>query len=269
MNTEAETNNTITFESYRDFPGYVINLDRESWRYKEARQKLTALGFSNIAKWRATDYREEDVNREIVKLGATKLERFVNDAEIALVLSHYRVWSHFLAGNAPFCLVFEDDVVAVPDFKKYADFKDLSYDDVELLSFGGIFLDITDNNEQPSRISLDEAKQQQGNKSYLKNCSFWQSHAYLLSRAGAYRAIAGYPAWLSSAEYKYPQVDNYISSSRKIKSCLIANREVGDPRAYSLSKIIHPEYGELHQRVCGIFLQEQSYKSTIQHPQFV
>ena len=259
MTTTAQ----VTFDSYKDFKGYVINLDREHWRYDEAQCKLTELGFSNVVRWEATDYNREDVNTEVRRMGAKRLERFVNDAEIALVLSHYRVWANFLSGKEQYCLVFEDDVVGVPNFAAVADFNDLSYGDFDLLCFGGIFLDITDSSGSRSYTDLATVCNQQGDKSYVSNASFWQSHAYLISREGAYKLMAGYPIWMSLEESRQPQVDNYISNYRVPRTVLAVNRELGDPKGYSLSWQIHPEYGDLSKRVCGILLQEKSFKSTI------
>lgn len=256
----------VTFDSYRDFKGYVINLDREHWRYAASRKNLTTLGFSNIIRWKATDYREEDVNTEIRSMGAQRLERFINDAEIALVLSHCRIWAHFLSGNDPYCLVFEDDVVGIPEFGKFADFADLKYGDFDILSFGGIFLDLTDMQGTRSFTDLTTVKKIQGSASYISGVSFWQSHAYMLSREGAYKALLNYSSWMSLDEYRQPQVDNYISNFRGLKVMLAANQDVGDSKGYSLANHTHHIYGDLSNRVCGILLQEKAFRSTIQNP---
>ena len=129
----------VTFESYRDLKGYVINLNRERWRYDFARKELTGLGFTNIHRWEATDYHTEDVVTEMRTLGASRLDRFYNCAEMSCLLSHFRAIHDFLTGTDPHCLIFEDDVVAVPDFKDKRDFHDIQWGDFDLLSFGGPF----------------------------------------------------------------------------------------------------------------------------------
>lgn len=117
MNSKA-----VTFDSYKDIKGYVINLDRERWRYDIARKELTDLGFTNIHRWEATDYHTEDVVSEMRLLGATRLDRFYNCAEMACLLSHFRAIYAFLISKEPYCMIFEDDVVAVPEFKSLQDY---------------------------------------------------------------------------------------------------------------------------------------------------
>jgi hypothetical protein len=258
-------NATVTFESYRDCKGYVINLAREDWKYREARRKLTDLGFSNISRWEATDYKKEDVNAEIRRMGAPRLERFVNDAEIALVLGHYRIWMHFLSTSDPYCMVFEDDVVGVEDFESVADFNDLTYKEFDILSFGGIYLDVPEEYGSRNYVSLAQAKERQGNKSYIKGSSFWQSHAYLITRSGAYKALYNYPDWASCEEYRQPQIDNYIANCRYLDVALACNQKIGDVTRYNLHKKYVHDYGMLADRFCGILLQENGYVSTIQY----
>jgi hypothetical protein len=84
-----------------------------------------------------------------------------------------------------------------------------------------------------------------------------------MSREGAYKAMAGYPAWMNLEEYRQPQVDNYISNYRGFRVVLASNRKLGDPKGYSLSWQLHECYGDLSERVCGILLQEKNFKSTI------
>lgn len=88
-------NKAVTFDSYKDIKGYVINLARERWRYDIARKELTDLGFTNIHRWEATDYNTEDVVSEMGLLGATRLDRFYNCAEMACLLSHFRAMYSF------------------------------------------------------------------------------------------------------------------------------------------------------------------------------
>lgn len=254
----------VTFKSYRDFRGYVINLSREEWKYVEARRKLTSLGFSNIVRWEATDYKKEDVNAEIRRMGATRLERFVNDAEIALVLSHCRIWANFLASSEQYCLVFEDDVIGVENFEDLADFNDLSYGDFDILCFGGIYLDMPSVYGHRNYVSLSQAKERCGNKSYIKEASFWQSHAYLISRKGAYKALFNYPAWASLEEFRQPQIDNYIANFKGLDVVLASNQQIGNVYRYNLHEKDVWNYGPLAERFCGILLQESGYQSSIQ-----
>jgi GR25 family glycosyltransferase involved in LPS biosynthesis len=251
----------VTFESYRDLKSYVINLEREHWRYDVARKELTGLGFSNIKRWNATDYLKEDVVTEMRKLGATRLDRFYNCAEMSCLLSHFRVMHNFLSGTDPYCLVFEDDVVAVPQFKKYRDFQDIKWGDFDLLSFGGPFAGPDYSSWTPNKNGWNSSnlepllEAEKRGASHISNCCFWQSHAYIISRHGAYRLLQDYPAWSSSNEYRIPFMDVYMSSNRNIQNKLIYYRPE-NPEQYSIGD----QFGD---RFCGIMFQRKDFTSTI------
>lgn len=269
----VEIGNPVTFDSYKDVKGYIINLDRERWRYGLTHSNLSRLGFSNLTRWKAADYREEDVNEEFRRMGATKLERFTSDGEIATVLSHYRVWLNFLAGSDPYCLVFEDDVVAGENFKQTADFADLHYGNFELLSFGGILLDLLhpsfeqhpDDGRRGAILHLDELKAFQDGLSYFKNCTFNQTHAYLLSRKGAYKAVNNYLACLNSQQYSYPQIDHYLTRSSGIDIAISSNTNIPDKERYRLTGEQWGPYGPAAARICGILYQGANFPSTVQN----
>lgn len=253
---------TVTFDSYRDFKGYVINLDRERWRYDESRKDLTRLGFTNIVRWRATDFRDEDVEAEIRALGTTRLDRFYNCAEMACVLSHLRVMHDFLASNEPYCFIFEDDVVPIPAFKKMADFPDIKYGDFDLLCFGGAYAGPDYASWKPGTpawntsnlIPLHEAEKT--GSTHVNNCCFWMAHAYMLSRKGAHNLVRDYAAWSSSVEYRIPFIDVYLSSHKGIRNKLLINRDIPDIEQYTSGY----KFGD---RFCGIMFQRANYKSTI------
>ena len=243
----------VTFDSYRDFKGYIINLDREVERYVTSRKELTAVGFSNIERWTATDYRNEDVVTELRILGATRLERFSNSAEIACVLSHLRVIRHFLTTSDQYCFIFEDDVTPVENFREMADFQDICYGDFDLLWFGGCYAGPEYHLwGMKSDLRQLHAAQMRGS-THVDDCCFWQAHAYLLSRKGAYRLLQDYAEWASSSEYKKPHIDVYLSSNRNIKNKFLCNQKIANVEQY-----MHPG-----DRLCGILLQKNSYISTI------
>lgn len=268
----VEMGKPVTFDSYKDVKGYIINLDRENWRYGLAHSNLSRLGFSNLTRWKAADYKVEDVNEEFRRLGATKLDRYVTDGEIATTLSHYRVWLNFLSGTDPYCLVFEDDVVAGANFKQTADFMDLHYGNFELLSFGGIVLDLLDPSGEPTIdglrrkvLPISEIRRMQGNLSYLKNCTFNQTHAYLLSRAGAFKAVNNLASCLSSEEYRYPQIDHYLARSSKVDIAIASNTEIPNKEKYRLTDMLYHEHESFGvSRICGILYQGVEFPSTVQ-----
>ena len=243
----------VTFDSYKDINAYVISLERERWRYAVARKDLVSLGFSNIIRWKATDYKTEDCASEMRTLGATRLDRFYNCAEMACVLSHLRVMYDFLRSNEPYCFIFEDDVVPIENFDEVSSFGDIHYGDFDLLCFGGFYTgpsyDLWGLKSDLSQI--EEAKKL--GKSYIDNCCFQFSHAYLISRKAAYQLTRDYASWASSVEHRMPQLDVYISSNSNIRRKLLVNQNIPHRERYMAAG----------DRLCGILMQRAEFKSTI------
>jgi hypothetical protein len=254
--------NPITFDSYRDIKAYVINLDREISRYDLTRRELINVGFSNIQRWPATDYKKEDVVTELRLLGSTRLDRFYNCAEMSCLLSHFRVMHNFLIGSDPYCLIFEDDAIPVPEFKDVADFSDIKYGEVDLLSFGGAYAAPNIDSWKPgtemwNTTNWDIVREAEKNGStHVSDCCFWMSHAYLLSRKGAYKLLQDYAAWGSSSVYRIPFIDVYMSSNRNLKNKFSIYRKMKNPQQYATGD----RFGD---RFCGIIHQRADFKSTI------
>lgn len=246
----------VTFDSYKNFKGYVINLERENARYDKTQQRLTQLGFSNIHRWEATDFKKEDVNAEVRRLGAGHLERFCNDAEIAVLLSHMKALANFISGREEYCLIFEDDVIAHPEFNRLADFHDIYYGDFDLLSFGGIFVGYDKATLQCK--DLTQVKKLQKKDTHVDNVVFWQAHAYMASRQFAYSALNRYREWTNTDEYHFPQWDEYFSRAPWFRTKLIANQTSSELSKYRLHTV-HPS------KICGILFQDNDNTSTIQN----
>jgi hypothetical protein len=245
----------VTFDSYRDFKGYVINLDHEVERYATSRKELTAVGFSNIERWPATDCRNEDVVEEIRTLGATRLERFSSDTEIACALSHLRAIRHFLTTKDHYCFIFEDDVAPVENFREMADFQDIYYGDFDLLCFGGCYAG-PEYHLWGMKSDLSQLREAQAKGStHIDDCCFWQAHAYLISRRGAYRLLQDYAEWASSIEHKKPQIDAYLSSNRNVRNKFLCNQRIANATQY-----MHPG-----DRLCGILLQKNNYERSVKN----
>jgi hypothetical protein len=242
----------VAFNTYKDVKGHIISLDREIARFEKADENLKQAGFSNISRWKATDYKEEDVNREIRLMGAKHLENFVNDAEIALTLSHFRIMHNFLASQESHCLIFEDDVVLHPDFSSLSNFNDINYGEFDLLSFGGIFVKYQDPITGYIYRHIHEAPSE---KTHITDCDFWCTHAYMITREAAHKALMKYGEYTEGGGR--PQIDMYLCHNRQIKTKLISNRNIPDITQYSLGE-------RFSDRLCGIAFQEGSYASTIQ-----
>lgn len=246
----------VTFDSYKDFRGYVINLDRERSRYDKTQQRLAQLGFSNIQRWEATDYKKADVVSEIRQLGVRHLERFCNDAEIAVLLSHMKALTHFITSKEDYCLIFEDDIIAHPEFNQLADFNDIYYEDFDLLSFGGIFVGYDKFTLQYK--DLKDVKKIQKKETHVDDVVFWQAHAYMASKEFANITLAKYKEWTASNEHRFPQWDEYFSRAPWYRTKLIANQTNLELSKYRLHTI-HPT------KICGILFQDNDNTSTIQN----
>jgi GR25 family glycosyltransferase involved in LPS biosynthesis len=253
---EAKEKTQVTFESYRDFKSYVINLDREQHRYEETRRRLTQAGFTNVHRWEATDYKKEDVNAEMRRMGVGHLERFCNDAELAVALSHLKVLANFLSGREEYCLIFEDDVIAHPNFRNLASFEDIQYGEFDMLAFGGVF--VGHDKITLECKNLQELKSRQNKSSHVDDAVFWQAHAYMVTREFAYKAISNYSAWTNTEEYHHPQWDEYFSRAPWFRTKLIADQTSTENHKYRLHTI-HPT------KICGILFQDASNTSTIQN----
>jgi GR25 family glycosyltransferase involved in LPS biosynthesis len=255
----------VTFDSYKNFKAYVINLDRERWRFGQAYSNLSYAGFTNIIRWKAADYKELDVNEEFRHMGATRLERFHNDGEVACALSHYRIWADFLSGNDPYCLVFEDDVVAGSNFEQISSFPDLRYDDFDLLSLGGILLDTIEPDGSFKVANLEDVKKAQGECTYISKVTACQSHAYLISRKGAYAALHGYRDCLTSDSWEAPTLDHYLYQHKKLNTVYAGNWNIPELNKYRLVDKHLGRYGFVAPRMFGILYQDGDNKSTIQN----
>lgn len=255
----TQSSSVVTFESYRDFPGYIINLDRERWRYDEARKNLISVGFTNLNRLSAIDYRRTDVNAEIRKITkGARLERFVNDAEIAVVLSHFKAMHTFLASDNEYCFIFEDDVLPTAEFKEFSNFEDIYYGDFELLCFGGVYIGVEETNGHAVWLPLNMQYlevSKLADRSHVDNVIFWGAHAYLISRAGAYVLLQEYKDWLSSEDYKYPHIDRYISTTKTIRSKMLIHKP-----ACVKNFRLHDYCGDFYR---GILFQNGNFDSTI------
>ena len=242
----------VTFDSYRGFKGYVINVDRARWRYDEAFSKLAAEGFTGTERVAAVDFEKIDVKDEIRRMGVTRLERFNNDSEIAVVLSHFKAMHTFLSTSDEYCLIFEDDVTPIEGFRELADFKDINYGEFELLGFGGGYLSPIWNGHDDSNLTLLRLSQRT-KASHVNDCCFWQMHAYMLSRKAAYTLTREYSSWVNLGFG--PQIDGYLTGTRSIRNKLLNNQNIPN-----IEKYMHGKFSA--DRLCGIMFQEGSYVST-------
>lgn len=115
----------MTIQDIYDLPVYIINLDRRADRWRQF-QDLSGIGvFKNLRRWSATDGKTLDISgdqrislrtRHNIGRNMRRSHHEINTpGAIGASLSHYRVWRDMLAGSAPGCIVFEDDVYLDPE----------------------------------------------------------------------------------------------------------------------------------------------------------
>jgi hypothetical protein len=105
----------------RNSPTFVINLDRRPDRWSEFQKQPLVKEFKRLERFSAVDGSKLDVaNDERISLHtrvniAKKYRRSdyeINTAgAIGASLSHLTIWKQFLASDAAYCVVFEDDTL--------------------------------------------------------------------------------------------------------------------------------------------------------------
>jgi GR25 family glycosyltransferase involved in LPS biosynthesis len=251
----------VNFSSYKDLPGYIINLDREADRYTQAHHLLASLGFSNLTRWKAVDAKVDNLEEVLNEFGVSSMDKFgkyTNTGQYACALSHLSLLRCFLKSTQEHCLVFEDDVIAHTDFHKYADFPDIYWNELELLSFGGVFVHCM--YEGKKYTSILETKNIQNKASHVDGAHYWQTHAYLCSRNFAHKAIEKYSTWVNEStpqKINCPYIDHYYTESGFFKTKLVVAQDRDNLKKFRM----HQGYSE---RLCGILYQSNDFKSTIQ-----
>jgi GR25 family glycosyltransferase involved in LPS biosynthesis len=170
----------------RNSPTYVINLDRRPDRWVEFQKQPLLQEFTQLRRFSAVDGSKLDVtNDERISLHtrvniAKKYRRshyeINTPGAIGASLSHLTIWKHFLASDAAYCVVFEDDtLVRQEDLDKIDQL-------VPKLPEGGwdMWLLGTHRWAFSGAPLIAENK-----KSWWSVDGFTGAHAYVLSRRGA------------------------------------------------------------------------------------
>lgn len=241
--------NSFCFEKIKDIPAYVISMDKDRPRYERAAQELEKLGFSSVQRWGAFDPKVSDPGEALYRYGIVSTDFFKNAGEIGCTLSHLQLYEDLLNSSDEYRLVFEDDVVAHSKFHELiASVKGLSLDSFDVLFLGGWFWSW--NAIDDLRRAVEASK----DKTFLRNPTSFETHAMLITRKFAYKAVEGINR--QQALNKGLIIDNYITFSKYFETCLL-----------TFSPFDSENISKLQIRntnTCGLFLQTNMYTSQIQ-----
>ena len=109
----------------RQIPAYVVNLDRRPDRWEEFQKQPLFGEFKSIERFPAVDgktldWKNDDrisyQTRKNIEKSYRRSHYEINSlGAIGASLSHIGIWRKFLASEAKYCLVFEDDTVLKPE----------------------------------------------------------------------------------------------------------------------------------------------------------
>lgn len=176
----------MTIQDIYDLPVYIINLDRRADRWRQF-QDLSGIGvFKNLRRWSATDGKTLDISgdqrislrtRHNIGRNMRRSHHEINTpGAIGASLSHYRVWRDMLAGSAPGCIVFEDDVYLDPEVIRHIRSTYTHAPASDMFLFGNAWVHEETAHSGP----------------YMRVRSFNGAHAYYISRRCAEIMVANF-----------------------------------------------------------------------------
>lgn len=253
---------------------YVINLDRQLHRWKQIKKELSyVLDASKIplntrtTRISAVDARqfETTVNADDITQTYSLGEQLFVDPrrllpsrlnldekikmsrqEVAVALSHIKVWRQIAAGHHEYVLVLEDDVYFKHSFARYLDKvweqllvsrKNSSPFDILYLSFKEV-----DLGAEKVRVSEDVFKLFRG---------IWYLSGYVLSKRGAEKLLSLLPVrgpvdlWIN---HKFSDLDAFVTS----KSVIVQRIDERSENSYSVLPILS-KIGILNSEGPGLF----------------
>jgi GR25 family glycosyltransferase involved in LPS biosynthesis len=244
-------NNLFCFETIKDIPAYVVNLDQDIDRYLKVKDTLGNLGFSNVCRWTAVDARKSDRQDMLQYYGVRTTSSFNNVGAIGCSLSHLSLYEDFLSSGEAYRLIFEDDVTPHSRFHELlASVNNLSLDSFDILFLGGWFWGF---GEKDSVKNIQEALALSKQTNFLRNPTSFETHAMLISRRFAYKAVDNYRRRQSSGSLL---IDNYITQSKYFDTCLLTFSP------FDSSNVDKLQLRNMNN--CGLFFQTNVYGSHIQ-----
>jgi GR25 family glycosyltransferase involved in LPS biosynthesis len=248
---DIANNNLFSFKSIKDIPAYVINLDSDYSRYLEVVRELTELGFSNLHRWNAVDTREDGGIARLKRYGVESLTEFYSYGAAGCTVSHLNLYEDFLKSEDQFRLVFEDDVTAHSKFHELiSSVNNLSLDSFDVLFLGGWFWGF---GEKDIIKDVTKALELAGETCLLRNPTSFETHAMLISRRFAFKAVDNYRRWISKGGLT---IDTYITQSKYFDKCLLTFSPFDSANVDKLQL--------RNMNNCGLFFQKNIYGSHLQ-----
>jgi len=135
----------------------------------------------------------KELDKETIKNNTNLVFSYIGPkSAIGIGMSHIKVWKEFLKTDAKYAIVFEDDVVFVPNFKQKLDniikYIPIDYDILYLGCFG-CNTKINMFTYLGSMVGLININNQKVNKFVNKPAIALATHAYIISRTGAGKLI--------------------------------------------------------------------------------
>jgi GR25 family glycosyltransferase involved in LPS biosynthesis len=196
---------------------YVINLDRQSDRWRQMRRELTAIDdlsgrpLSEVARrFSAVDarYHTEPPNSECVQTSYSLADQLfvephpllcerantakqrveMTPQEVAVALSHIRLWKVIAAGDCAYTLVLEDDVYFRRHFARILDqvWAELAETSAECPAFDVLYLSYKEALTGAIRKPVSDLL-------FRPLRGMWQLSGYVLSRRGAQSLLDALP----------------------------------------------------------------------------
>lgn len=176
----------MVLKDIRDYPTYVINLDRRPDRWQTFLQQQPALNeFKQLERFSAVDgsklniLQDDRVSLHTKHNIAKKFRRshyeICTSGAIGASLSHISIWKKFLESDSEYIIVFEDDTLVTQEYLKTIDTLVTRLpEDWDMWLLG------------THRWSFKGKPLDSGNrKSWWSVKDFTGAHAYVLSRKGA------------------------------------------------------------------------------------
>lgn len=242
---------------------YVLNLDRKPKRWNQVRNELKRIqcnsGVSLLAlsrRFSAIDarYLNMDVDAEILHPYYTLADQLkvepnplipldletqaciirMTPPEIAIAISHIKLWREIACGDAEYTLVLEDDIYFRHQFVKTFDaaWLELSDENGGKPDFDIFFLSF-----QEVGVTVQIGKDDRQSYTHKPDCGIWQASGYVLSKNGAQKLVNLLPA--------YGPIDLWMNLQFKKLNVLLTNAPIIDQRvdvpstnAYSIMPIL-------------------------------
>jgi Glycosyltransferase family 25 (LPS biosynthesis protein) len=115
-----------TWDEFLNGPAYIINMERQPERLQRSMERLKSAGFTNVIRWKAIDAKTDDIVAAWKAHGSPKFDpsdhEFIDvkncPGKQGTLVSHMEVWKHIATSDAPWAVVFQDDIVFHKDWAK-------------------------------------------------------------------------------------------------------------------------------------------------------